>query len=59
MLGYLSTSGVLIPWQHKSWRDSYDWCELEACKRLLKLGDKNNGSGEFLYQKFPQLSKYQ
>lgn len=53
-----STSGVLIPWQQKSWRDSSDWCELEVCKRLLQLEGEPNGSGEFFYQQFPQLSKY-
>ena len=35
-----SASGALIPLQQKSWRDSCDWCELEAYKRLLPLEDE-------------------
>ena len=53
-----SASGVLIPWQQTSWRDSCDWCELEACKRLLPLEVEQVDSGEFLYQQSPEMSKY-
>ena len=58
VLDIFSTSGVLIPWQQESWRDK-DWCELEACRRLLPPGDEQKESaGEFLYQESPQMITY-
>ena len=56
-LDIYSASGILILWQQKSWRNSCDWCELEACKRLLPSEDEQE-SGDFLYQESPQMIDY-